>query len=161
MNKILSGILLASCVSFCQTMVTIPPPANINDSIVHPELGNDYYSSAPITFSISDSPLVSYKQNIGDFDGDGSDDIFICWSRGANYYKKDGTRNQNVVYSYRYHYGIFSVTKSKYLLNGINSSPFSGNVVTGDFNNDQKIDFIVGNKVYLGANTLSKKKVFP
>lgn len=135
---------------------SIPEMSNIKDSLVHPEFGDDFYSSAYSAEHIP--PTLNYSQNVGDFDGDGSDDIFVQWYIYVNYFKKSGT---TLGTDERFHFGIYSYTKNRYLFTGVRKESIGSNVITGDFNNDDKIDFVVGSQIYLGVNSLSKKKVYP
>lgn len=137
---------------------SIPEISNIKDSLVHPEFGDSYYSSAYST-ERNRAPSITYSQNVGDFDGDGSDDIFVQWYILARYYDKSGMLIE--ANDGRNHFGIYSYTKNRYLFTGVRKSSVGSNVVTGDFNNDDKIDFVVGSQIYLGVNSLSKKKVYP
>jgi hypothetical protein len=142
----------------------IPILEGVTDSLIHPELGDSFYTSAPCNGSMPERPN---SQNIGDFDGDGADDIFVQWSIEARYYNKTGQQTyrysahyENCHYN-RYHMGVYSFRKKKYLFSTYERSGTSGKVHVGDYDGDGRIDFVMNGKIYLGANSLHKKKVYP
>ncbi len=107
-------------------------------------------------FSQTDIPLPpshpkALKQgqcNIGDFDGDGSDDIYLAFTEW------NGTSTTLTIL------GIYSFKKNQYIL----LETFSPSIsigqkpdVIGDFNGDKAIEFIVNNTMYSYSGTLTKK----
>lgn len=88
--------------------------------------------------------------NIGDFDGDGSDDVFCQWSRvnGYNYY------NPALC--------IYSIKKKAYLM--IDTTLYSNGIVvpvTGKLNSGSSIFVFCLKRYYIwnGTTMLGKKKV--
>jgi len=139
----------------------IPPPNDILDSLIHPEYGGNTYSSMACD---EEQGVVAKSHNIGDFDGDGADDVFIEWRIGVKYYDSDGKllgmQSQWCDFS-RYHLGVYSLKKKKYLFRDHRKTQTGESVITGDFDGDGKMDFVIDNKIYLGVNSLYKKKAYP
>ena len=85
---------------------------------------------------------------IGDFDGDGSIDIYMT--------VEDYTGGHNYVM------GIYSVKKAQYLF--VESRPtesmssYPTTPLFGDFNGDGRVELIIGNTLYSYGTTVSKKK---
>jgi hypothetical protein len=82
---------------------------------------------------------------IGDFDGDGSVDLFVscCVYSAPN--------NTNIM-------GVYSVKKAQYLLIESNTTYQYSNLIFGDFNGDGKNEIVVNNILYSYSATMSKKK---
>jgi len=79
---------------------------------------------------------------IGDYDGDGCDDILIHW---------DGNNSDHIEYS------VYSFKKSQHLL----TIKYDGSNyrLAADLNGDKKVEIVVGSKIYSYDSSLSKKKL--
>lgn len=82
---------------------------------------------------------------IGDYDGDGSDDIVIEWQ----------SQGSQPAYE-NYGIAIYSYSKNTYLL----QMPWTGakSVSFADLNNDKRVEVIIGNKIYAYTSNIVKKK---
>jgi len=123
MNKFILILLVITAYSFSQTAIPSPtghPNAKLNSTVV----------------------------NIGDFDGDGSDDLFFVLSEPSG--------ASNVVY-----YAVYSMKKNQYsMLEQVTSTFFVVKPdAIGDFDGDKMVEFVIGNIIYKYSSTLTKKKI--
>jgi hypothetical protein len=84
---------------------------------------------------------------IGDFDGDGSNDIYFAWYTTVNGVTQG-------------HFGVYSLKKQLYLLKVLSGVDLSLGFDSGDLNNDSKVELLIGNKIYEYTGATAKKK-FP
>ena len=84
--------------------------------------------------------------NIGDFDGDLSDDLY------CSFYEQSGAV---ITWSF----GIYSMTKNQYLLLQSTNNSVSQPSAIGHFDGDKPIDIVVENIIYKYNSTLTKKKI--
>ncbi|HEX3019711.1 MAG TPA: hypothetical protein VHP36_05395 [Chitinispirillaceae bacterium] len=148
---------------FAQSVIPIPTSfisflnATIQeDSINSFENGlRDIKYSRPSDTKISDL-TPDRIQNIGDFDGDGSEELFLSWE--INYsrsYRDPGSGSGNISLLFNM-ISVYSFKKNTYL---IQETGNTSNVITGDFDGDSAFEFIIGKKIYKSSSAMSKKKV--
>ena len=105
------------------------------------------------------TPSISGTQNIGDFDGDGSDDIYICWNMIYSYHYTEGgveKVNDNWIRS-KYQYCVYSLKKNSNIITSELKYNWPSTVQTGDFNGDQCVDYVMGDKIYTTSTPIKKK----
>lgn len=112
-------LVICAC-SFSQTV--IPPPSS------HPT-----------------AQMWSKAVNIGDFDGDGSDDLFGAWYEPTN--------------SQVYYVGIYSMKKGQFLLFESTAKIWTNPDAVGDFDGDKIVEIVLGNAIYKFSGTVAKKKI--
>ena len=86
--------------------------------------------------------------NIGDFDGDGSDDLY------GTFYEDSGSTQ-------KYYFGVISMKKNQFILFESFSS-YAGTLkpdAIGDFDGDKMVEFASGSIIYKYNATLTKKKI--
>jgi hypothetical protein len=81
---------------------------------------------------------------IGDYDGDGCDDILVWWNHQSP---------SDIEYS------VYSFKKSQHLLTIKFGDVGNGYQLAADLNGDKKVEIVVGSKIYSYNSTLSKKKL--
>jgi hypothetical protein len=124
MNKFLLSLLVLCSFSFSQT--SFPPLTQL---------------------PLANVSRVVQTIVIGDYDGDGTNDILVEFNAG----------DSNSINTYAI--AIYSYTKETYLLQlniGYTSTPL---ISYGDVNNDKKVEVIIGNKIYAYNSSLVKKKI--
>jgi hypothetical protein len=84
--------------------------------------------------------------NIGDFDGDSSDDLFCQF-------------NDVPATMSNYYFGIYSMKKNQFLLIEPGTYDLTKPVAIGDFDGDKLIELVIGSKIYKYNSTLTKKKI--
>jgi hypothetical protein len=156
------SILLVFICSSLFAQTTIPLPSNFSASLGNAIIADSTKLAAGGATQISytrpsasdlSNLYPSLTQNIGDFDGDKSDDIYIIWSAVIPLtYTKNGGWSTHYDF---YFFGIYSLKKGSYILQDVGNS---AKVETGDFNGDSLVEFIVGKKIYQSSIVLSKKK---
>ncbi len=162
MHKYVLILLSLIAVSFSQT--TIPPPTEIATFTTKTFPDNSVYLDQSLTVGDENPPGIYLTQNVGDFDGDGADEIYITWVRNLNqkYKKVNGTDINS--YEDFYQSCLYSVKKGTYLINGPFATSLYGfndwpeTVITGDFTGDGNVDFQIGDKVYSTSTPIVKKK---
>lgn len=178
-------VIIATLVAITWAQTTIPPPSDIAagtgqswyfDTVVY--TGPDTVTRTIYTTASSVDPVKT--QSIGDFDGDGGEELYIIWelmygSATLKYYRLTGDTIEyypiNGFSNEFYQYSIYSLKKNTHLINspfgavtsynpGFGRRPpiWPGTVVTGDFNGDTCVDFVVGDKIYTTTYALVKKK---
>jgi hypothetical protein len=137
----------SSCSAFMENAIT-------QDSARLISSGATSISYTRPTSSALNSLVPAITQDIGDFDGDKSDDIFIVWQVNVNviYYHQSTQNGTDLTVSM---FGVYSHKKSTYLLQEAGNAT---RVETGDFNGDSLMEFIIGNKIYQSTSVLTKKK---
>lgn len=155
---ILSLLLCGSVVA----QTSIPVPASFvslldaaiqKDSLQYVKSGYTQIDiDHPTAFDVNAQvPVVT--QNIGDFDGDGSEDLFLCWQMICKHsYLNGAFVSAQTDFAM---FGVYSLKKDSYL---IQEAGKATRVETGDFDGDSSIEFIVGKKIYQ-PSSMSKKKV--
>jgi hypothetical protein len=116
-----SFLFIIAISTFCFSQVTIPTPPGHSSANLLPDM-----------------------INIGDFDNDRCDDIFVVFG-------EDGSSSGSI-------FGIYSYRKCQYLLVQETWGPVQAK---GDFDGDEAVEIIVNGIIYdFNQTTMSKKKVF-
>jgi hypothetical protein len=159
-----SILLFFICSSlFAQT--TIPLPSNLLASLGNAIIADSTKLVAGGATQISytrpsasdiSNLYPSLTQNIGDFDGDKSDDIYIIWSIAIPYSVVNNIGGASWHFDFNF-FGIYSLKKGSYILQDVGNA---AKVETGDFNGDSLVEFIVGKKIYQSSTVLAKKKPY-
>jgi len=101
----------------------------------------------PIPSGLSNSATGSYSEGIGDFDGDGSNDVSVWWDDTGSYKS----------------FSVYSFKKDTQLLFVKDECPTLMNGQTMDYavdlNNDAKVEIIIKNKIYSYTTVDTKKKL--
>jgi hypothetical protein len=99
-------------------------------------------TSLPIPSDCNGCQIYGAPQNVGDFDGDNSDDLaYVAQSFSA---------------PYSFYLCVYSAKKNVFLLLVDSASAVQA---VGDFNGDGKKELVINNKIYSYTPTLTKKKL--
>ena len=162
MHKIILPILCAIALLFAQK--EIPPPSEIANFTKKTFPDDTVYINKSIEASNNLLLYLDYTQNIGDFDGDGSEELYLIWRRQLiRKFTLKATGEQFVGNVYTSQSALYSFKKNSYLITGpfpVDWDPYNpwpDRVLTGDFNGDNFIEFLIGNKVYSSTTPIVKK----
>lgn len=158
MKKLLLITILLPMMVFAQTPILYPTGMKTHREDFGPG-GGDTTNKYLIAHSNAE-PYVGRIQNIGDFNGDNSDEIYSIWYMRADYHivvsGKDTVIDDN---GRLIGYSLYSMKTNNVLLSEIRSSSFQfpSTVETGDFNGDNCIDFVIADKIYTTTTPIKKK----
>ena len=156
MKKIAPFILFAALIVSAQT--TIPYTSELlNYKEDRPDTLN--WTNCCYKARAGYEPNIFGTQNIGDFDGDGSDEIYVLWRMYYYYhYTENGVEKVNDNWGIsKEQYCVYSLKKNSNIITSELKFLWPPSVETGDFNGDQCIDFAIGDKIYTTSTPIKKK----
>ncbi|MFC1476687.1 hypothetical protein ACFL5S_01845 [Fibrobacterota bacterium] len=164
-------LILLSIISISFSQATIPPPTELANFTTKSFPDDSIHINKTLEANTEYLTYISVTRNIGDFDGDGSEEFYVTWYRRL--FSK-GTIDSSGLQVNRYNSylvsGVYSVKKNSYLVKspfdppwfaweGGEYKPWPTSVLTGDFTGDGFIDFVIGDKVYSTSTPIVKKKL--
>ena len=156
MKKFMIVVMLIPVLVLAQT--TIPYPTGMKtyreDFPDEPPRTNIY-----LIVNSNAEPYIDNSQNIGDFNGDGSEEIYSIWFINADFhYTSNGV--DTVFYNAESigGYTVYSLKTQSIVLYEIRCRySFPSTVKTGDFNGDDCIDYVIADKIYTTSTPIKKK----